>query len=152
MTVATQIPFYQDLNVFCHLLILAPFPCTAFNTKVYVLVLCNYAKSARSLAQAIFLALPESTWPTCAVFKLSLFAQQDTSQRLCGHLQESETILIQRLHRENQVNFLEQRGTLLQLRLFLQHSHQLGFVAHHIHLCFQARMSDESQLAPHPRL
>ena len=23
---------------------------------------------------------------------------------------------------------------------------------HHIHLCFQARMSDESQLAPHPRL
>jgi len=24
--------------------------------------------------------------------------------------------------------------------------------AHHIHLCFQARMSDESQLAPHPRL
>ncbi len=28
-------------------------------------------------------------------------------------------------------------------------THQLGFVAHHIHLCFQARMSDESQLAPH---
>ena len=27
-----------------------------------------------------------------------------------------------------------------------------GFVAHRIHLCFQARMSDESQLAPHPRL
>ena len=24
--------------------------------------------------------------------------------------------------------------------------------AHSIHLCFQARMSDESQLAPHPRL
>ncbi len=39
------------------------------------------------------------------------------------------------------------------LRLFFeQNSHQLGFVAHHIHLCFQARMSDESQLAPHPRL
>ncbi len=32
------------------------------------------------------------------------------------------------------------------------YSHQLGFVAHHIHLCFQARMSDESQLAPPPRL
>jgi len=29
------------------------------------------------------------------------------------------------------------------LRLFFeQNSHQLGFVAHHIHLCFQARMSD----------
>ncbi len=26
------------------------------------------------------------------------------------------------------------------------------FVAHHIQLCFQARMSDESQLAPHPTL
>ena len=25
-------------------------------------------------------------------------------------------------------------------------------VAHHIYLCFQARMSDESQLAPHTRL
>ena len=35
---------------------------------------------------------------------------------------------------------------------FEQNSHQLGFVAHHIHLCFQARMSDESLLAPHPRL
>jgi len=30
--------------------------------------------------------------------------------------------------------------------------HQLGFVAHRIHLCFQARMSDESHLAPQPRL
>ena len=29
---------------------------------------------------------------------------------------------------------------------------QLGFVAHRVHLCSQARMSDESQLAPHPRL
>ena len=37
------------------------------------------------------------------------------------------------------------------LRVFFeQNSHQLGFVAHHIRLCFQARMSDESQLAPHP--
>ncbi len=35
---------------------------------------------------------------------------------------------------------------------YLQNSHQLGFVAHHIHLCFQDRMSDASQLAPHPRL
>ena len=33
-----------------------------------------------------------------------------------------------------------------------KNSHQLAFVAHHIHLCFQARMFDESQLAPHPRL
>jgi len=39
------------------------------------------------------------------------------------------------------------------IRLFFeQNSHQLGFVAHHIHLCSQARMSDESLLAPHPRL
>ena len=39
------------------------------------------------------------------------------------------------------------------IRLFFeQNAHQLGFVAHHIHLCFQARMSDESHLAPHPRL
>ena len=35
---------------------------------------------------------------------------------------------------------------------FEQNSHELGFAAHHIHLCSQARMSDESQLAPHPRL
>ena len=35
------------------------------------------------------------------------------------------------------------------LRLFFeQNSHQVDFVAHHIHLCFQARTSDESQLAP----
>ncbi len=39
------------------------------------------------------------------------------------------------------------------IRLFFeQKTHQLGFFAHHIHLCFQARMSDESLLAPHPRL
>ena len=37
------------------------------------------------------------------------------------------------------------------IRLFFeQNAHQLGSVAHHIHLCFQARMSDESHLAPHP--
>ena len=30
--------------------------------------------------------------------------------------------------------------------------HQLSFVAHRIHPCFQAMMSDESQQAPHPRL
>ena len=35
---------------------------------------------------------------------------------------------------------------------FEQNSHQLGIVAHHIHLCFQPRMSDESRLAPHTRL
>ena len=39
------------------------------------------------------------------------------------------------------------------IRLFLeQNSHQLDSVAHHIHLCCQARISDESLLAPHPRL
>ena len=39
------------------------------------------------------------------------------------------------------------------IRLFFkQNSHQLVFVAHHSDLCFQARMSDESRLAPHPRL
>lgn len=27
---------------------------------------------------------------------------------------------------------------------FEQNPHQIGFVAHHIHLCFLARMSDES--------
>ncbi len=37
------------------------------------------------------------------------------------------------------------------IRLFEQNSHQLAFVAHHIHLCFQARVYDESQLAPNPR-
>jgi len=29
---------------------------------------------------------------------------------------------------------------------------QFDLVTHYIHLCFQARMSDESQMAPHPRL
>ena len=37
-------------------------------------------------------------------------------------------------------------------RFFEQNSHQLAVVAHHIHLCFQARVCDESQLVPHPRL
>ena len=32
------------------------------------------------------------------------------------------------------------------------HQLQLGYVAHHFHLCFQARMSDEPHLAPRPRL
>ena len=31
-------------------------------------------------------------------------------------------------------------------------TYQLGLMAHHIHLCYQARMSNESYLAPHPRL
>ncbi len=35
---------------------------------------------------------------------------------------------------------------------FKQNAHQLGFVAHHVHLSFQAKMSDEPQLAPYPRL
>jgi len=39
------------------------------------------------------------------------------------------------------------------LRLFFeQNPHQVGFVAHHIHLCFQPGCLDESQLAPHARL
>ena len=37
-------------------------------------------------------------------------------------------------------------------RFFKQNSHQLGCVAHQIHLCIQGTMSDESKLAPHPRL
>ncbi len=38
------------------------------------------------------------------------------------------------------------------LRLFSeQNSHQLAFVAHHMPQCFQSRVSDGSQLAPHPR-
>ncbi len=45
----------------------------------------------------------------------------------------------------------QQRDILIRLSVE-QNSHHLGFVAHHIHLCFQARMSDESHLAPHPRL
>ena len=37
------------------------------------------------------------------------------------------------------------------VRLFSkQNSHQLGFVAHHMHLCFQTRVFDELQLAPQP--
>ncbi len=36
-------------------------------------------------------------------------------------------------------------------RLLLeQDSHQLDVLAHHIHLCFQASMSDESHMPPHP--
>ena len=34
------------------------------------------------------------------------------------------------------------------IRLFLEHDYcQLGFVAHHIHLCFQARMSESTPQA-----
>ncbi len=36
--------------------------------------------------------------------------------------------------------------------LFKQNSHQLHFVAHRIHLCLQASIPDQSQLAPHSRL
>lgn len=39
------------------------------------------------------------------------------------------------------------------IRLFFgQSSHQLGVVAHHNHACCQARVCDESHLAPYPRL
>ena len=33
----------------------------------------------------------------------------------------------------------------------MQNSHQLGCIAHHIHLCFRARVSDESQLGSTPQ-
>jgi hypothetical protein len=42
--------------------------------------------------------------------------------------------------------------SLLHGRYTYDKVRQLVMVAHHMHLCFQARMSDESQLAPHPRL
>ena len=49
--------------------------------------------------------------------------------------------------------YLAQTTNDRDTRLFIeQNFHQLGSVAHRIHLCCQARMSDESQLAPHPRL
>lgn len=35
---------------------------------------------------------------------------------------------------------------------FEQKRHHLGYVAHHIHLCLLPRVSDQSHLAPHPRL
>ena len=39
------------------------------------------------------------------------------------------------------------------IRLFLEHNaDQTHLVAHYIHLCFQARMSNESHLAPQPGL
>ena len=39
------------------------------------------------------------------------------------------------------------------IRLFLErNAAQMSCVAQYIHLCFQARMSDESHLAPHPGL
>ncbi len=44
-------------------------------------------------------------------------------------------------------HYLAQTTNNGTLGFFEQNSHQLGFVAHHIHLCFQARMFDESQLA-----
>ena len=43
----------------------------------------------------------------------------------------------------------QQRGIRLSIKQNFPH---FGSVAHHTHLCFQARMSDESKLAPHPRL
>jgi len=69
-----------------------------------------------------------------------------------GCLQEGDSSATQMVSDFQVFNFWlfgphnQQRDT----RLFSQqNSHQLGFVAHHIHLCFQARMS---QLAPDPRL
>ena len=42
---------------------------------------------------------------------------------------------------------------LRDIRFFCkQNSQQLALIAHHIHLCFQARTCDESDLAPYPRL
>ena len=39
------------------------------------------------------------------------------------------------------------------IRLFLErNADQIPLVSHYIHLCFQARMSDESHLAPQPGL
>ncbi|DBA66314.1 TPA: hypothetical protein ACH3X2_002563 [Trebouxia sp. C0005] len=45
------------------------------------------------------------------------------------------------------------QGKSGSFRLFLErNADQMSLVAHYIHLCFQARMSDESHLAPHPGL
>ena len=58
-----------------------------------------------------------------------------------------------RIIRGQHFSLLSPKYQQRDIRLFFkQNSHQLGLVAHHIHLCFQARMSDEPQLAPHPRL
>ncbi len=41
--------------------------------------------------------------------------------------------------------------TLVLGLIFERNSHQLDFVAPHMHMCFQARMADESQMAPTPQ-
>ena len=56
-------------------------------------------------------------------------------------------------------NAIRERHTVLlgsvqgSIRLFLERNvNQMSLVAHYIHLCFQARISDESYLAPYPGL
>ena len=83
-----------------------------------------------------------------------------TGQRICRHC---DMIAV-----ENEQHFLfdcplypgiRQQHTILfgpdqgSIRLFLErNADQIPLVAHYIHLCFQARMSDESHLAPQPGL
>ena len=83
-----------------------------------------------------------------------------TGQRICHHCDMNAV--------ENEQHFLfdcppysgiRQQHTILfgpdqgSIRLFLErNADQIPLVAHYIHLCFQARMSDESHLAPQPGL
>ena len=54
------------------------------------------------------------------------------------------------IRQQHTVLFGSDQGSI---RLFLEHNaDQTPLVAHYPHLCFQARMSDESHLAPQPGL
>ena len=54
------------------------------------------------------------------------------------------------LHVQQAVLFGTDQGTI---RLLLErNADQMSLVAHYIHLCFEARKSDESHLAPQPGL
>ncbi|KAA6424585.1 MAG: hypothetical protein FRX49_05794 [Trebouxia sp. A1-2] len=81
-------------------------------------------------------------------------------QRICRHcdmnaVEDEQHFLF---HCPLYNNIREQHTTLFgseqgSIRLFLERSaDQMSLVAHYFHLCFQARMSDESHLAPHPGL
>ena len=83
-----------------------------------------------------------------------------TGHRICRHCDMNAV--------ENEQHFLfdcplytgiRQQHTILfgpdqgSIRLVLErNADQIPLVAHYIHLCFQARMSDESHLAPQPGL